>query len=189
MKRADPRYRDCWTTFAFSRRHSPSKVAEAESPPSAAPGEGAQTVSVQEWEGVVGQWDSRLVDDRLLRTVYVAPDDGHQSWTLDAINNLTVTRFAQATKTVSGLDQIRPGFVKRAEVAWVGTHRHSRDGNQPYVLSYVFAYTLEVPKGATAVLLPKNPGVRILAMTAADETATKLTPAQVLYAPELGEKK
>ena len=177
---------DTPATFAFSRGGSPGQAAQAAQAAQGAPGE---TLRIQEWEGVVGQWDSRVVDDRLLRTVYVAPDDGHQSWTLDAINASTVTRFDQATRTVSGLDRIRPGFVKRAEVAWVGTHRHAREGNQPYVLSYVFAYTLDVPKGATAVVLPKNPGVRILAMTAADETAAKLRPAQMLYAPDLAEKK
>jgi alpha-mannosidase len=174
---------DTPATFAFSRATSPPGSAS-----SASPGEGQQTVRIQEWEGVVGQWDSRVVDDRLLRTVYVAPDDGQQSWTLDAIDNLTVTRFERAARRVSGLDQIRPGFVKRAEIAWVGTHRHARDGNQPYVLSYVFAYALDVPNGATAVILPKNPGVRILAMTAADESAAKLIPAQTLFAPDLPRK-
>ena len=145
------------------------------------------TVKVQEWEGVVGQWNSRVVDDRLLRTVHVAPEGKDQSWTLDAIHNLTVTRFDQATRTVSGLDQIRPGFVKRAEVAWVGTHRHAPDGNQPYVLSYVFAYALDVPKGTTSIRLPSDDRVRILAMTAARETAAKLTPAGTLYAADLPE--
>jgi alpha-mannosidase len=179
---------DAPATFAFSRASSPSKAAESRTLQAPA-GEGGQTVAIQEWEGVVGQWDSRMVDDRLLRTVYVAPEDGNQSWTLDAIQDLTVTRFDPAAKIVTGLEKIRPGFVKRAEVAWVGTHRHALNGNQPYVLSYVFAYTLDVPKGATAVILPKNRAVRILAMTAAEETAAKLTPAQVLYAPDLREKK
>jgi alpha-mannosidase len=145
------------------------------------------TVRVQEWEGAVGQWNSRVVDDRLLRTVYVAPEDNQQSWTLDAINALTVTRFDETTGTVLGLDRIHPGFVKRAEVAWVGTHRHAADGNQPYVPSYVFAYALDVPKGATSVRLPSNDRVRILAMTVARESAAKLTPAKLLYAPELPE--
>ena len=31
---------------------------------------------------------------------------------------------------VSGIDQIRPGFVKRDEIAWIGTHRHAPEGNQ-----------------------------------------------------------
>jgi alpha-mannosidase len=144
-------------------------------------------VRVPEWEGVVGQWNSRLVDDRLLRTVYVAPENNQQSWTLDAINALTVTRFDQATRIVTGFDRIRAGFVKRADVAVVATHRHAAAGNEPYVLSYVFAYALDVPKGAQAVRLPSNDRVRILAMTVARESAAKLTAAGVLYAPELPE--
>jgi alpha-mannosidase len=185
---------DTPATFAFSRLRSPSasyggQARPAKAAAAAAPAGVPVSVKIQEWEGVVGQWNSRVVDDRLLRTVYVTPEYKNQSWTLEAINNLTVTRFDQATKTVSGLDRIRPGFVKRAEVAWVGTHRHAPAGNQPYVLSYVFAYTLEVPKGATAIRLPANDRVRILAMTAVQETAAKLTPAQTLYAPELPEKR
>jgi alpha-mannosidase len=88
---------------------------------------------------------------------------------------------------VSGLDRIRAGFVKRDEVAWVGTHRHGGDANQPYVLSYVFAYALDVPAGATAIVLPRNERVRILAMTAAQETAAKLAAAGALYVPDLPE--
>jgi alpha-mannosidase len=144
------------------------------------------TVTVQEWEGAIGQWNSRVTDDRLLRTAYVPPIKD-QSWPLDTIQSMIVTRFDQATRTASGLEQIRPGFVKRAEVAFVATHRHASDGNQPYVPSYVFAYTLAVPKGATAVRLPANDHVRILSMTAVQETAAPLTPAGVVYAPDLKE--
>jgi alpha-mannosidase len=145
------------------------------------------TVRVQEWEGAIGQWDSRLTDDRLLRAKFVPPSLDDQTWPLATINEQIVTRFDQATRTVTGLDRIAPGFVKRAEVALVATHRHATDGNQPYVLSYVFAYALDVPKGATAIRLPANDRVRILAMTAADETAPKLSPAATLYAADLKE--
>ncbi len=145
------------------------------------------TVTVPEWEGLVGQWNSRLVDDRLLRTVYVAPAKD-QSWTLDAIREMIVTRFDEATRTVSGLDRIEPAFVKRTEVAFVATHRHGADGaNQPYVLSYVFALALDVPKGTTSMRLPANDRLRILAVTAAGESAAPLTPATTLYAEGIPE--
>jgi alpha-mannosidase len=145
------------------------------------------TVNVQEWEGVVGQWNSRLVDDQLLRSVFVANMGNMQNWPMPEIQGRLVTRFDSATRTVIGLDDIRPGFVKRAEVALVATHRHAADGNQPYILSYVFCYALDVPKGATAIRLPANDKVRILAMTAAQESAPALTSTMRLYAADLGE--
>jgi alpha-mannosidase len=163
---------DTPATFGFARKGAPAP---------------STTVNVQEWEGAVGQWSSRVVDDRLLRTEYIAPEGDNQSWTADAINDLIVTRFDRATRTVSGIDRIRPGFMKRAEVAWVGTHRHVAEGNQAYVLSYVFAYALEVPKGAISVRLPSNDRVRILAMTLAQESAAQLRPAGTIYATDLPE--
>ena len=185
---------DTPATFAFARKGTSTALpstslggSEQRRGVRAGAAPQSTTVRMPEWEGAVGQWNSRVVDDRLLRTVYVAPEGNQQSWTLEAINALTVTRFDETTRTVVGLDRIHPGFVKRAEVAWVGTHRHAGDGNQPYVPSYVFAFALDVPKGATSVRLPSNDRVRILAMTAARESAAKLTPAEVLYAPELPE--
>jgi alpha-mannosidase len=144
---------------------------------------GAKTprqITVREWQGPIGQWDSRLKEPRQLREVYVAPMTRGQSWTAEAIQNDLVVSYDPATGTVSGVDQIRPGFVKRDEVAWVGTHRHGPDGNQPYIASYIFAYAIDLPPGARAVRLPNDPRIRIFAMTAA-RVPYHLWPARALY--------
>jgi alpha-mannosidase len=143
----------------------------------------AVDVVVREWEGPVGRWFTPLRDTHLFREVYVPPMRG-QSWTQEAIQSDLVVGVDSATGVVQGIDQIRPGFVKRDEIAWVGAHRHAPGGNQPYIPSYVFAYAMDLPAGARALQLPNDGRLRILAITAAPQPA-RLRAAGLLYAPEL----
>jgi hypothetical protein len=64
--------------------------------------------------------------------------------------------------------------------------RHSPLGNEIYLFGYVFKYAIDLPAGATAIVLPPNDRIRIFAMTAANEPAPPVRPASVFYAPELG---
>ncbi len=145
-------------------------------------------LDVQEWTGAVGQWDSRLRDDRMLREVFL-PKMEDQSWLLDTIESQMVTKWLAppepAGPTVAGLDAVRPGFVKRDTVALVATHRHSRQGDEPYIFGYIFEYAVDLPRGATALVLPVNQGIRVFAVTAASEPAAPVRAASVLYAPDL----
>lgn len=50
--------------------------------------------------------------------------------------------------------------------------------NLPY--SYLYAYPLDVPPGATTMTLPENNKIRILAATVSDE-GPSVRPAQALY--------
>ena len=142
-------------------------------------------VIVREWEGPVGRWFTPLKDTRLFREVYVPPMRG-QSWTQDAIQSDLVVGVDPATGVLQGIDRIRPGFVKRDEIAWAGAHRHFPGGNQPYIPSYLFVYAIDLPAGSAVLHLPDNDRLRILAMTAARRPAL-LRPAGVLYAPDLPE--
>jgi len=90
------------------------------------------------------------------------------------------------TPSVSGLDRIRPGFVKRDELAWLATHRHDRTGNQPYIPGYVFRYGVDLPRAARALILPRNASLRVLAVSVASEPASGIRPAGPLYAADLG---
>ena len=145
-----------------------------------------QQITVREWQGPIGQWDSRLKEPRQLREVHVAEMTRGQSWTAEAIQSDLVVSYDTASGVVSGIDQIRPGFVKRDEVAWVGTHRHAPDGNQPYIASYIFAYAIDLPPGAREIRLPDDPRIRILAMTVA-RVPYHFWPAAALYSSELAE--
>ena len=143
-------------------------------------------ILVREWQGPIGQWDSRLKVPRQLREVHVAPMTRGQTWTADAIQEDLVVSYNPATGNVSGIDQIRPGFVKRDEVAYVGTHRHAPDGDQVYIPTYLFVYVIDLPPALQEVQLPSNDKVRIFAITVAHQRY-HLWPATRLYAANLAE--
>jgi alpha-mannosidase len=76
---------------------------------------------------------------------------------------------------------LRPGFIKRADIAWFSSQRHDAAGAaEPYAYSYLFTYALDIPAGVRTITLPDNERIRILAMTVADEIWV-LTPVQPLY--------
>jgi alpha-mannosidase len=76
---------------------------------------------------------------------------------------------------------IRPGYIKRADLAWYCSHQHNAAGeNMPYAYSYLFAYPIDLPAGAKTITLPDNDKIRILAISVAHENPA-VTPAQPLY--------
>jgi alpha-mannosidase len=76
---------------------------------------------------------------------------------------------------------IRPGYIKRAELAWYCSHHHNADGqNVPYAYSYLFAYPMDLPAGVKTLQLPENDKIRILAISVAEENA-ELKPMEPLY--------
>ncbi|MFI5176989.1 MAG: alpha-mannosidase [Vicinamibacterales bacterium] len=134
-------------------------------------GDAERQVTVQEWEGAIGQWDSRLKDLSAMREPFVPSSPRGVPSVEGEVRNSMAVQWDPQTFAVTNLDQLRPGFVKRDEVAWIGTHRHARDGNQVYIMSYIFAYVLELPAGARAIVLPTDDRLRIFAITAAREPA------------------
>jgi alpha-mannosidase len=76
---------------------------------------------------------------------------------------------------------IRPGYIKRANLAWYCSHHHNGAGeNVPYAYSYLFAYTIDLPAGAKTISLPDNEKIRVLAASVADENPD-VAPVQPLY--------
>jgi alpha-mannosidase len=146
-----------------------------------------QRLMIREWQGPVGQWDSRLKEPRQLREVSIAPMTPGQSWTAGAIDEDLVVKYDVASGVLTGIDQIRSGFVKREEIAWAGTHRHDPSGNQPYIASYLFVYPIDLPPGARELRLPNEKRIRILAITAA-QVPFHLWPAAPLYSSDLPTK-
>lgn len=73
-------------------------------------------------------------------------------------------------------------FIKRDSVAWVGTHRHTANGdNDAYRFTYLYKYSIPLAKGAKKLTLPKSPSIRILAMTLASNPNENTRPAGFLY--------
>src|SRR5207253_10599409 len=76
---------------------------------------------------------------------------------------------------------IRPGYIKRADLAWFCSHHHNPAGdNVAYSYSYLFGYAVALEPGGKSIKLPDNPKIRILAMTVAEENPS-IKPAQPLY--------
>ncbi|MCR5470282.1 MAG: discoidin domain-containing protein [Prevotella sp.] len=69
-----------------------------------------------------------------------------------------------------GHDGQTRGFIKDAEVAWVGSHRHSPSADEPYEFTYMYKVKLYIPKGARQVILPRDRHIVLFAATLANDT-------------------
>jgi alpha-mannosidase len=133
-------------------------------------------VTVQDWSGFVGQWDSRQWKET---EVTLPPRTPPPDVPADIAALLQRSRTRR--DPYGQLLGITPGFIKRAPIAWFASHRHTPAGtNEAYAYSYLFGYTIDVPAGATTLTLPNNDNVRILAITASNESRS-VNPAQPLY--------
>jgi alpha-mannosidase len=113
------------------------------------------SLKVQDWGGYIGQWDNRLWRGVIPALTY--------NW-----NN----KFAG----------LLPGYIKRDTVAWFSSYRHDPDvGNEYYRFCYLFKYALDLPAGVKTVVLPKNPKIRIFAMTAGSDVHDDVTAGEPLY--------
>ena len=109
-------------------------------------------LTIQDWGGFIGQWDNRQ---------WSSKDTSHDDY--------------------GDMIGLKPGYIKRAELAWYSSHHHNAAGeNVPYSYSYLFPYAIDAPAGAKTIKLPNNNDVRILAISVADENP-EVTPAQPLY--------
>ena len=94
------------------------------------------------WSGFIGRWDNRVFDGDVAELSYSMRND---------------------------LVRIDPAFVRNQRLAWYASHRHTPAADTLYDYGYMFAYRLNIPKGATRITLPDSPFVRIMAMSAGDE--------------------
>jgi alpha-mannosidase len=151
--------------------------------------ESSSTVSrvdrtIEDWGGFIGQWDTRTWNEKTYE-VPTPPEpaaDDHSPRAERARRfRAYIKEHGPIIRTVDEYTGLKPGYIKRAPVAWFASHNHAADGsNEAYSYSYLFAYEIDLPPGATALTLPNNPRIRILAATVADERAG-LRAAEPLY--------
>jgi alpha-mannosidase len=112
-------------------------------------GDRAVTLGVPSWTGYVGSWDNRIFKER----------NGEGAFTC-----------------ISDLESIAPAYLKEARPAWWASHRHENGRDTIYSYGYLFAFTLDVPAGATTLTLPASPTLRLFAASAAtrDNVAVSL---------------
>jgi alpha-mannosidase len=109
-------------------------------------------LNIQDWGGFIGQWDDRQWDPADISRDHYGKMIG-----------------------------LKPGFIKRADIAWFASHHHDSAGqNVDYAYSYLFAYAIDLPKTAKSIKLPNNDHVRILAISVAEENP-KVKPTRPLY--------
>jgi alpha-mannosidase len=139
-------------------------------------GEQPVDLTIQNWGGFIGQWDDRQWKQTEVQIPPRTPPAGTPP-DIAALLQRTRTRI----DPYGEMTGIKPGFIKRAPVAWFASHHHTVAGtNDAYAYSYLFAYTIDVPANATTLTLPDNDQIRILAITGSNERY-KLRPAQLLY--------
>ncbi len=150
------------------------------------------SLTVQDWGGFVGQWDTRIWKQKpdfvtqggrngtpehqvALRKDY-AISAAHQPWDLKSAGSPD-----WSPKYPDDYVGLRPGYVKPATLAWYASHHHTAEGlNEPYQYSYLFMYSLDLPPGAGTLTLPENPAIRILGISVAKEEPA-VVPAQPLF--------
>lgn len=94
------------------------------------------------WSGNIGLWDNRVFDGFVAELSYSLRND---------------------------LVRIDPAYIRDQRVAWYASHRHLPAGDTLYEYGYLFAYRIEIPKGANSITLPQSPFVRIVAVSVGDE--------------------
>ncbi|QNI34885.1 alpha-mannosidase [Alloacidobacterium dinghuense] len=150
-------------------------------------------LTVENWGGFVGQWDTRLwkpapdtvpvrqfgsnspAKEVALRKNW-AVSAHHATW--DLSDRGSPNWSPRYPEDYLGL---QPGYIKPASLAWYASHHHTPDGlNEPYEYSYLFAYGIPLPPHTSTLTLPANDKIRILAISVASENPS-VKPAQPLY--------
>jgi alpha-mannosidase len=134
-------------------------------------------LDIENWGGFIGQWDTRIWKNEDNRNWAISAH--HAPW--PPADEQARERRVPSPRYPEDYVRLEPGFVKPAGVAWYASHYHTADGlNQPYQYSYLFGYSIEVPRNARTLRLPNNNKIRILAVSVAEENP-ELTAAQPLY--------
>ena len=156
-------------------------------------GKAPVNLTIEDWGGFIGQWDTRLWKPRPDSITEGGGRSGtpeHQvalrkDWAISA-NHSTWDLKSAGTPDWSpdypaDYLGLRPGYIKPATLAWYVSHHHNAEGlNEPYQYSYLFVYALNRPAGATSITLPDTGGIRILGISVAQEEPA-VVPAQPLF--------
>ncbi|MEG1585499.1 MAG: glycoside hydrolase family 38 C-terminal domain-containing protein [Bacteroidales bacterium] len=81
-----------------------------------------------------------------------------------------------------GNDDFSKSFIKDARLAYVGSHRHSRKGNDAYTFTYMYEVMLPLPKGAKELILPDNENIAVFAASLSDNYADNIENAREMRA-------
>jgi alpha-mannosidase len=155
----------------FNRVYLLAAAANADQKGTFRAGDQPVDITIQEWTGFVGQWDTRIwrtTDEAIQQRPGAPPPPAG-------------TPIRTRSNPYGEMLGIRPGFIKRSDIAWFSSQRRGSDGHaEAYASSSLFAYSLDLPPGAKTITLPDNERIRILAISVAAEPFV-VTPASPLY--------
>jgi alpha-mannosidase len=142
-------------------------------------GDDAGDLAVQDWKGFVGQWYDRSFTMEPV-PIPAEPDPNDTSERAQRLRR-RIAYLQKNPETLPHYASITAGFIKNAPIAWFASHCHDANGtNVPYTYSYLFAYEMELPKGAHTLTLPDKGKIRVFAVTVAHD-AEHAWPAEPLY--------
>lgn len=83
---------------------------------------------------------------------------------------------------LAGDTVVNNNYFKTDNIAWAGDHMHNGNSktDQPYVFTYLFKYCIELPAGATQLILPNNTAIGVFAVTASNNENDDTKPASEL---------
>ncbi len=157
----------------FNRAYVLAAASDGDQKATFKAGDKAVELTIEDWGGFVGQWDTRMWN--------MPPRD----WAISA-NHAVWPPANQAggrsePRYPDDYVGLAPGYIKPADIAWYCSHHHAADGlNEPYQYSYLFAYAIDLPANAKTLTLPNNDKVKVLAVSVADE-GPLVKAAQALY--------
>ena len=126
-------------------------------------GPNAVDLTVQDWGGFIGQWDTRVWKSPVT-PAHWAVSANHAVW--DLASGVQNQRRGYQPRYPEDYLELKPGFLKTAEIAWYCSHHHTPDGlNEPYAYSYLFAYPIDLPAGVHTLTLPSDDQIRVLAVS------------------------
>lgn len=121
--------------------------------------------------------------NRLYLLAAAAIGEGEATGTVRAGNRLTEITVPSYTGFIGqwGHTGHTEGWLTDADIAWTGTHRHSQSGDEPYEFTYMFRIPVDLPAGATKIVLPDNRDIVIFAATAASEPMPRVQSAAPMF--------
>jgi alpha-mannosidase len=158
---------------SFNRVYVLAASSEGDQKATFKAGDRAVELTVEDWGGFVGQWDTRLWK---MPEHDWAVSANHAVW--PPVHPVTGRMEPRYPDDYTGLTA---GYIKPADLAWYCSHHHTAEGlNEPYQYSYLFAYAIDLPAGARTLTLPDNDKIKVLAVSVADE-GPLVKPAEPLY--------
>jgi alpha-mannosidase len=166
---------------AFNRVYLLAAASDGDARASFQVGDRFADLNIQDWGGFIGQWDTRIWKGDPFTDKDWAVSANHAVWDPDPAKQRSQGHRNWSPRYPEDYVGLRPGYIKRADLAWYCSHHHTAAGlNQPYEYSYLFAYSIDLPAGARTLTLPNNDRIKVLAVSVAQE-GPEVKPAHPLY--------